>query len=116
MADEAIAELQEADWLSPSSQTKGFLGRGYAVSGWKRDAQKVLRQLYDLSARQSVSAYDLASIHLGLGQTAKALELLDRACDERQSMLVYLRVLPEWQPVRTDERFVHVLRRVGITW
>jgi hypothetical protein len=49
--------------------------------------------------------FALANAYVGLGDTTKALDLLNRACDERSPLLVYLRIFPDWQPLRSAPKF-----------
>jgi len=41
-------------------------------------------------------------------------ELLDKACDERYGYLAYLNVEPLFDNIRSDPRFVELVRRVGL--
>ena len=50
----------------------------------------------------------------GLGERDEAFEWLNKACDERSGLLVYLKVEPMFDPVRSDPRFLELARRVGM--
>jgi hypothetical protein len=67
-----------------------------------------------LSSRRYVSAYDIATIQVGLGDTASALRWLERAYQERSDGLVHLGVDPRWDGMRPNPRFAQVARRVGL--
>jgi TolB-like protein/Flp pilus assembly protein TadD len=116
MYDEAIAEFQKAIALSGgSAQALVLLGHAYAVSGRRTEALKVLDELNELSKRRYVSSYRVAAIHLGLGETERAFEWLERAVEERDAWLVWLKVDPVLDALRADPRFADLVRRVGLT-
>jgi hypothetical protein len=54
----------------------------------------------------------LAYMHLGLGDTAKALDLLERAVEERQPALLWLAVDPRVDPIRSTSRFSAIQSRL----
>jgi hypothetical protein len=70
--------------------------------------------LHKLSARRFVSSFDFAIIHVGLGEAEEAFKWLERACEERSfSMLMSLKAEPRLDPLRSDARFLDLVRRVG---
>ncbi len=114
MNAEAIAELQAARQLEDSQQMIAQLGCAYAVSGRTSDAQKALNDLNDLSKRHYVDPYGIALIYTGLGDKDRAFEWLGRAYEERSSWLTSLKVEPQLDSVRSDPRFVELLKKVGL--
>jgi serine/threonine-protein kinase len=65
--------------------------------------------------QRRVSPFHLALIHVGLGEKDRAIELLNKACDERAERLVRLRVDPRFDPLRQDPRFYEIMIRMGLT-
>jgi hypothetical protein len=55
-----------------------------------------------------------ALVALGTREYAEALDLLERCYEERVQMLSELHAEPAFDPIRTDPRFVDLLRRVGL--
>ena len=53
-------------------------------------------------------------IYLGLGDTNRALTWLERAYQERSDYLVYLKVEPMADSLRSDPRFADLVRRIGL--
>ncbi len=111
---EAIAAFQKAVALRAASVDKGALGHALAVAGRRDEAQQVLNELKALSKKQYVSSYDIAFIYMGLGDHDLAFEWLQKACEERHPLLIFLRVEPQFDPIRSDPRFADLLRRVGL--
>jgi len=63
--------------------------------------------------RQYVSPFDLATIHVALGERDKALALLETAYRERSRGMVYVNVEPEFAPLHSDPRFQAIVARMG---
>jgi DNA-binding winged helix-turn-helix (wHTH) protein/TolB-like protein/Flp pilus assembly protein TadD len=112
---EALAALQQAVTLSGGSPLmKGSLGVGQALSGDREAAQRTRRELTALRAGSYASALDLADISVALGDREEAFRWLDEAAAERSFHLVYLKVWPELDPLRSDARFGALVRRLGL--
>jgi serine/threonine-protein kinase len=115
MYREAIAEFQQAANNSNRAPLAIVsLGQAYAVSGNKVEAQRVLAELKDISQRRYVSPYSVAIIYAGLGEKEQAFQWLQKANDERNTELVFLKVDPRLDPLRDDPRFHELLGTVGI--
>lgn len=114
MFKEAIAEYERARALDEGPVLTASLAHALAVSGRRNDAVKLLDELNDSSKRRYVSPYDLALIHIGLGDNDRAFEMLERAYQERSSALSWLKVDPRLAPLRSDPRFANLMSRVGL--
>jgi tetratricopeptide (TPR) repeat protein len=55
-----------------------------------------------------------ARIHARLGELDEALRYLERAYEDRESLLVLVKAQEWWDPLRSDARFQDLVRRVGI--
>jgi len=113
MYREAIAELQRAINLSGGSlHIKAELGHAYAIAGETTPALEILTELISGLAETHISKYDIAVIHIGLGQKDQALETLENAHQERSEWLRYLKVDPRLDPLRGDPRFEKLVNQV----
>jgi tetratricopeptide (TPR) repeat protein len=111
----AIAEIKKAASISPNSTLMlGALGHAYAVAGATADAQKMLDDLIRRSETQYVSPFYVALIFTGLHENEKALDWLDKAYQDRSNPLIFLKVDPELDPLRSDPRFQNLQRRIGL--
>jgi len=111
---EAIAEAERAG-PSPDSRI-GVTEMAYASAkaGKSAEARAFLKKLQERSKRGYVPAYDLAVVHLALGEKEAALQWLQRAYDEHDWGLVVLAVEPRLDPLRSDPRFQGLLHKVDL--
>jgi tetratricopeptide (TPR) repeat protein len=114
MFNDAIAEYEKARALDDSPVIAASLAHVLAEAGRKDQAEKLLVELNDLSQRRYVSAYDLALIHAALGENDRAVQLLEKAYQERSPSLSWLKVDPRLDRLRSDPRFEDLMRRVGL--
>ena len=112
--DEAIAEYQQVLDVTKEPWRAWLLARGYALAGRHGEAREVLARLQQLARDSFLSPTLLAAVHVPLGQTDQALACLEKAVQERDSYLIYLKVDPKYDPLREDPRFADVLRRIGL--
>ena len=115
MLPEAIAEFRKAlDVSQGDTNELAGLGEGYAVSHQETEARKILAELKDRSQQTYVQPMWIAVIHLGLGEKDQAFDWIEKAYEDRSAWLVYLKVDPLFDSLRSDPRFVDLLRRVGL--
>ena len=116
MYQEALTELEKARrLLAGSAEVLALIGYTYAVSGSRVEAQNVLVELQGLSKQRYVSPYHLAMVYAGLGEQNQALDLLDKACAEREGRMTILKFAPEFDSLRSDPRYADLVRRIGLT-
>jgi eukaryotic-like serine/threonine-protein kinase len=111
--DEAIAlytKAQEATHL-PSSG----LAITYARMGRQPEAQDILAQLQQAREKRYVSAPVIAAVYVAFGDKEEAFRWLERAFAEHSGVLQWIAFLPEFRPLRSDARFPHLLRRIGVS-
>jgi TolB-like protein/Tfp pilus assembly protein PilF len=110
---EALAAVALVDDAA-KNEPNVMAARGYtaAAAGDIKAAKKELNNLLDLSKRSVVSATDIAAIYAELGKTDEALTWLDKAVTERALWLVYLKVNPRFDKLRSDPRFEKILHRI----
>ena len=115
MYPEALREMGKAKDLLPGNlAVQSDIGHVYAVSGDKAAAERVIAGLKEESGGRYVNQYELALIYVGLGQNEKAFESLDRAFREHCDQLIYLQIDSRLDSIRSDSRFIDLVRRVGI--
>jgi TolB-like protein/DNA-binding winged helix-turn-helix (wHTH) protein len=112
--DLAIAELDRAlDASGGSIYLQSWLGYFCAASGHRQRALTLLEELEETSRTRYVSPFHRALIYTGLGDNDQAMIWLERAFAERSGWMVFLNVEPEFQSLRSNKRFLDLLRRIG---
>jgi serine/threonine-protein kinase len=109
--DEAIALYQKAETIS------GRPAFGHAITYAKmnrtNEAREVLAKA--IAARSGYTPGDAtAHVYVELGEHEDAIRELERACDERSSSIHFIGIAPEFKPLRSDKRFVSILKRIGL--
>jgi len=107
LLDRAV-ELSGADPVPLSA-----LAHAFASAGKISEAGKILEDLQESSNRRYVSACHIAGIYIGLGKNDLAFKWLDQAVEKRDIELVWLKVNPIFDPLRSDAQFVELVRRVS---
>jgi hypothetical protein len=74
----------------------------------------MLDELKGLSKERYVPAFSFAVIYLGLGEKDQAFAWLEKAYEDRSSLILFLKGDPIWDPLRSDPRFADLLRRIGL--
>jgi TolB-like protein/DNA-binding winged helix-turn-helix (wHTH) protein/Tfp pilus assembly protein PilF len=116
MHQEAITEYKAAgsvlrDWPI----TMAAIGNIYGLSHQRREALKILAELKELSKKKYVTSYGVALVYAGLGENDQAFAWLNKGYEERTHWLVWLKLDPRWDSLRSDPRFTELLRRVGLS-
>ncbi len=109
--DEAIAILEPISAVS--NNRKASLGHVYALAGKTAKARAVLSALHAAADHSYVPSYWFALVHAGLGERDQALRYLERAYEERSTVLAYLQIDPRLATLRDDPRFIALAQRLG---
>jgi len=109
--DRAIALFKSAIKLSENAPLyRSALGHAYGVAGVHDEAIQILKEL-----QQSInpSPYNLAIVHLGLGQHEQSIDWLEKAFEARNGHLLYIKEGPNFDPLRSNQRFISLLEKFG---
>jgi TolB-like protein/Tfp pilus assembly protein PilF len=113
--DEGIAELEQASTISGrASRLLGYLGYALGRARRRPEARRIAAELAARRSERYVPAYFFALLHAGAGETAAALDELERALDERDTMLRDLKVDPPWERLRGEARYREILGKIGL--
>ena len=114
MYGQAIATFERARQLTSDSPFMVMAyGHAQALAGNAIEARKALGLLVKMQHDRPVPDLYLAAIHVGLGEKDEAFRLLDKDYQKRIDRLIYLRVEPMADPIRSDPRFAHLLAKIG---
>ena len=111
---EKIAQPERAVTEESQTVTSG-LGWVYAVSGRRADALKLAKEFKDLSSHAYVDPYNIAAIYAGLGDKDEVFHWLEKGYEQHSSGMPYLTTDVFWFEMRSDPRFVDLLRRMSST-
>lgn len=115
MYPEAIAELQKAVNLSNRHEVNlASLGAVLGETGRKGEAKEILKELKRRSRHRYISPCLFALVQIALGERDQAIMSLEQGYTNRDQWMLYLKVAPSFDDLRSDPRFKDLLRRVGI--
>jgi TolB-like protein len=108
---EFVAELLGERNLIPAA----YLGFAYARAGRRSDAEQVIRELQELSAKRFVNPDYIAIVYMGLGENDEAIEWLYRATEARTDWPLFFPVDPVLDSLQSDPRYKELLRSIGLS-
>ena len=92
----------------------GILGWAKGLAGKRAEAGKILNELTELSKKRYVTPISFAHIHLGLGDADQALDWIEQGVAERAGDAVGLKANPVWDDLRSEPRFVELVKKIGL--
>lgn len=117
--DDAINEAEKRaalQGMKPEeiAQGKKVLTDALKAGGPKGYWSKILEfAMHDMKKGENVPALSLARIYSELGERDEAFKSLEKAFENKETDLVYLKVSPIWDKLRDDPRFAEMVRRLG---
>jgi Flp pilus assembly protein TadD len=111
---QALKEVQKALALEPGPEQTALLGLEYARSGNHEQAREGIAQLKRMSAHVYVSPALTAMIYAVLGDKRTALDLLEKAYEDRDPHLPWIKVDHNYDSLRSEPRFIELLKKVGL--
>jgi TolB-like protein/Tfp pilus assembly protein PilF len=111
---EAITAFKLALQHSPQQEVLSALAHAYALAGRTEDARIILNEMTNDKITRYVASPMIARIHLGLGEFETALDWLQRGVEERSYWMLFLKVDPVYDPIRTLPRFVELLELISL--
>ncbi len=87
----------------------------YALMGKKEEARKILNNLIEYSKVNYVPSVYIAWVFSDLGDKEQVFAWLEKAFRERDPfLLMFVKTLHMFDPVRSDPRFTALLKKIGI--
>ena len=113
MFEEAVAKARNASNL-PTAQTLSIAYVSYALAklGRRDEAQIGLNKLLKMSKERFVPPYHIALIYNGLGEKDETFAWLERGFQQRDPKMTFLKVEPKWNNLRSEPRFIDLMRRM----
>ncbi len=111
--EKAFAELREMERIDTSGWTSGLAAYVYGLANNRAQAEKMLAQTEErLDASNDL--LPLAYAYIALGDNERAMSCLERDCDAHATSMTPLKVFPLYDPLRSDPRFLDLMRRVHL--
>jgi tetratricopeptide (TPR) repeat protein len=114
MYADAVRAWQKSLITEGSSQLAAKMGEAYSRSGYKGALQAWLQYSIGSSNRAYLAPASVAAVYLRLGEEEHAFEWLEKAYQAHDGWLVYLKVDPSFDNLRSDPRYADLLRRMGL--
>lgn len=116
-----IEKGQYAEVISESEKEYSLSGTNvypfgiYALakSGKRDEAAAALKELIKTSSTKPVPPYNIALLYNALDMRKEALEWLERAYEQRDPKMTLLKVEPKWNNLRTEPRFIELIRQMN---
>jgi tetratricopeptide (TPR) repeat protein len=109
---EAVAALRRAVELTGSQpMSEAHLARGYALTGNRAEARRILDRLEALHRRGAFPAVVVAGLHADLGDRDAAFEWLEKALAEGRCDPQCVELHPDFGGLRSDPRYAALLSR-----
>ena len=87
----------------------------YGLAGKKDQARQILDKMLEASKTRYVPSTPIAKIYASLGDMDKAFEYLEKAYNTREvSGFHMLKVMPDFDIMRSDPRFDALLKKMGL--
>lgn len=102
---EAIACFEKAIKFSGNREGQPALAHALALAGERERARTILNDLLNDKSGRYIASPMIARIYLGLGEVDQAMEWLRKGLQERSYWMVFVKMDPVWDSIRSDSRF-----------
>ena len=110
---DAIREFKQArSMFSGDREFEALLGYAEAASGNPGAARQILADMLESEKREFIPAYSIALVYVALGDHAQALKWLSKCQEQRPASLIFARIDPLFDPIRSDPGFAAMLAEV----
>lgn len=113
MFAEAITAFEKAVQLSGNREGRPALAHAYARAGRVSVARSILAEMRINNGGRYSPSPMIARIHLGLGEVDEAFEWLRKGIEERSFWIIFLKMDPIYDEIRSDPRFRELLLLAG---
>jgi serine/threonine protein kinase/tetratricopeptide (TPR) repeat protein len=114
MYQEAVESIRKA--MDIAGRTPGLLailGRAYALSDKKSEAETLLRELQENDRDEYISPIYFAALYASLDDTDEAFRWLHKAYEERNPTMPFLRTTLSLEPLHSDPRFDKLIKQMN---
>jgi len=109
---DAIPALKRAKAMESPPFVTAYLAFAYGAAGDRAGAMAELADLKKMSRDGAVLPFNLALVYLGLGDRTQALDNLERALAADSQMMAWIGRDHIFDPIRSQPRFVALLKKM----
>lgn len=91
-----------------------MLGVNYALWGKKDEALAIVKQFDEMSKKGEITPYYSGFVRASLGDFDRAIRDIEEAYRQREGLLVYGYVEPGFITLRSDPRFMVIMKKMGL--
>jgi serine/threonine-protein kinase len=115
MYPEAVAVFLKWGRVSNAPpETVEALESAFSNSGWTGFLRQRLKQLEKGATTGNTPYFLLADIYVGLGQKEEAFAWLEKAFEAKDPATLQFKIDPLYDSLRSDPRYVKLIRRIGL--
>lgn len=115
-SEKGMALIEKAYLLfkDRSHLIQGIFGQTHGNYGNPENARNILNEAFEKRKASYYSSFAIALIYQGLGQIDETFEWLEKAYEERDPGLVYIKGYPQLWDLHDDPRFQALLKKMGL--
>jgi serine/threonine-protein kinase len=110
----ALEQAERCQTDPPDPLGLSVLGACLAHLNRREEALKIVATLERMTEAGYVESYAIAQVHIALGNTDQAIESVAKSLDEREPLSAFLKLDPQFDPLREDPRFGDLGARLGL--
>lgn len=112
---DAITSFETCQRRSPLDiKNNPSLGHAYGLAGRRADAFRLIQIGLDRALKGALGPYSISLMYLGLGDKESALTWLEKAYEVHEPAILYIKVDPRYDPLRTEPRFVALMKKIKL--
>ena len=108
------ASLKGVEISGRSPEAVSFLGYCAGLLGMRDEALKIAKELEQRYASGMSVGYFVARVYAGLGDDQESFRWLNADRENHSGSMIWLTQDLEWDPYRSDKRFVGLLKEIGL--
>jgi len=113
--EEAISTLIEGAKLFPENPfLTSALGCAYGLAGKKDEAQQIVDGFIEISKKGYFSPMFISRVYAGMGDVDKSIDWLEKAYEDRDPLLLHIKVVPSHDYMHANPRFIALLKKMGL--
>jgi eukaryotic-like serine/threonine-protein kinase len=118
MYKEAASEMQKAYLLGGDQDAADIYSEAKDAESYEKSQEIITRgeiaSLKELAQQKYVSPLEFARRYAKVNEKDEAFDWLEKSYKERSPYIVFIKVLDDFQNIRSDSRFTDLVRRIGL--